>query len=173
MSDPIKAWQNILQLVREYEFSKTDVPAFPDDAAFIEKMIADGYTLTFHPPGWEKEAAMQVIKYLNGKAGSSFIAVNNKGKLTASGTIVISRIKEGFTMEDMKTVIDRKCTQWLNTNEAKWLRPETLFNRTKFESYLGAANNGQQSITSTKRGFGQFVSAVRAAQDKLLNGSQD
>ena len=36
----------------------------------------------------------------------------------------------------MKKVVDIKCNQWLGTDAAKYLRPETLFNATKFESYI-------------------------------------
>ena len=49
-----------------------------------------------------------------------------------------ARFAEGFTLDDFKTVIDKKCVEWANDDKmAKFLRPETLFG-TKFESYLNA-----------------------------------
>ena len=49
-----------------------------------------------------------------------------------------ARIKEGFTLEDFKRVIDWKVSKWIGTDMEQYLRPETLFG-TKFESYLNEA----------------------------------
>jgi uncharacterized phage protein (TIGR02220 family) len=61
-----------------------------------------------------------------------------------------ARWNEKYTIDDFKTVIDKKAAEWLGTDRAQYLRPETLFG-TKFDSYLnqisGGANgaNRQQS----------------------------
>ena len=47
-----------------------------------------------------------------------------------------ARYKEGHTLEDIKRVIEWKCEEWLFTTMEKYLRPETLFNASKFESYI-------------------------------------
>ena len=39
-------------------------------------------------------------------------------------------------MDDFKKVIDKKCAEWKGGDMEKYLRPETLFKRSKFESYL-------------------------------------
>ena len=72
----------------------------------------------------------EIIDYLNNKA-------NTKYKYTSDKTrkYIHARLGEGFTIEDFKTVIDKKCAEWLNTEWEKFLRPETLFG-TKFEGYL-------------------------------------
>ena len=50
---------------------------------------------------------------------------------------LLKRLAEGFTIDDFKKVIDVKCAQWLNDpNMKKYLRPETLFKASHFESYL-------------------------------------
>lgn len=50
--------------------------------------------------------------------------------------LIRARWKEGFTLEDMKKVIDLKTTEWLHDSHWRnYLRPDTLFG-TKFESYL-------------------------------------
>jgi len=71
-----------------------------------------------------------VIDYLNQKANKNFRATTKKTQ-----SLINARIKEGFTLDDFKRVIDIKCNQWLGTEMEKYLRPETLFG-TKFESYL-------------------------------------
>lgn len=73
----------------------------------------------------------EIIGYLNEKTGKKFSARSrvNQGHMSA-------RLKEGFTVEDFKRVIDIKCFQWLGDPKmAKFLRPETLFG-TKFDRYL-------------------------------------
>lgn len=75
-----------------------------------------------------------VISHLNEKAGTKYRASTAKTK-----SLIHARIAEGFTIEDFKTVIDKKCAEWIGTEWEKFLRPETLFG-TKFESYLNSKN---------------------------------
>jgi len=71
-----------------------------------------------------------VINYLNEKCCTSYKQSSIKTK-----ACINARIKEGFTIENFKQVIDTKAAEWMNTDMARYLRPETLFG-TKFESYL-------------------------------------
>ena len=84
---------------------------------------------------------IEIVDYLNEKAKTSYRA-NTK----ATQKHINARLKEGYTVEDFKTVIDKQCAKWIGTEMEQYLRPETLFG-TKFESYLnskgGAKNNGQ------------------------------
>lgn len=75
-----------------------------------------------------------VIDYLNRKASTNYRAStkNTQGFINA-------RVREGYTVEDFKKVIDSKSKEWLNTDFEKYLRPATLFG-TKFENYLNEAN---------------------------------
>lgn len=86
-----------------------------------------------HAQPKEPDPTEEVIGYLNRRAGTGY-------KPTTANTrkLVKARLKEGFTVEDMKLVIDKKCADWLNNRDmAQYLRPETLFGP-KFESYLNA-----------------------------------
>lgn len=73
----------------------------------------------------------EIIDYLNIKTNTKY-RYNN----TRTNSLIKGRISEGYTIEDIKKVIDVKCDEWLNTDMAKYLRPETLFNATKFQSYI-------------------------------------
>jgi uncharacterized phage protein (TIGR02220 family) len=84
---------------------------------------------------------MKVIDYLNSQAGTTFTNKNRKAI-----QLISARIKEGYTFVDFKIVIDKKCKQWLGTEQAIYLRPITLFNATKFETYL----NETEIINSSK-----------------------
>ena len=86
-------------------------------------------------------AVSDIIEYLNTATGKSFRATTAKTK-----TCINARLKEGFTVEDFKTVIDVKCKQWLKDDRMKgYLRPETLFG-TKFEGYLNEAPQKKTEI---------------------------
>lgn len=71
-----------------------------------------------------------IINYLNNKIGTNYKYTSKKTQ-----TLIHARTEEGFTIEDFKTVIDKKAAEWLGTDMAQYLRPETLFG-TKFEGYL-------------------------------------
>lgn len=73
----------------------------------------------------------QIISYLN-------LICNTNYKSTTKKTIefISARLKESFTIEDFKTVIDKKYAEWgQDSKMSAFLRPETLFGN-KFESYL-------------------------------------
>ena len=78
------------------------------------------------------EVVKEVIDYLNQKAGTKYRATT-----AATKRLVGARLKEGFTVDDCKKVIDNKVADWLNDEKMKnYLRPNTLFQASKFESYL-------------------------------------
>ncbi len=81
------------------------------------------------------EIIKEIIDYLNSKSNKSFRS-NNKETIKH----INARLKEGFTIDNFKKVIDVKTKEWLNTNMDMYLRPQTLFNN-KFESYLNQKPN--------------------------------
>lgn len=74
----------------------------------------------------------EIIDYLNGKANTHYKSTTDKTR-----SCINARLQDGFTVDDFKMVIDKKCQEWKDTEWEKYLRPETLFG-TKFESYLNA-----------------------------------
>lgn len=89
----------------------------------------------------------EIIDYLNEKADTKF-----RHQTKASQEKIKARFNEGFTLDDFKTVIDKKINEWSSTDMSKYLRPETLFG-TKFESYLN-----QQTKTNKQRSRGYDTS---------------
>lgn len=73
-----------------------------------------------------------LIEYLNDKAGTSY-------KPSRSVTDQLRGLLDsGHTPEQIRTVIDKKCADWLNDDKMRsFLRPSTLFGD-KFEEYLSA-----------------------------------
>ena len=87
----------------------------------------------------------EVVEYLNQKTGKNF---KHTSKVTQRH--IRARLAEGFTVNDFKQVIDKKCSDWLRDQKMKeYLRPETLFG-TKFESYLN-------SKTTTAKQTGPYI----------------
>jgi len=56
-------------------------------------------------------------------------------------------LKEGFTVDDFKKVIDIKASHWLNTDMEMYLRTQTLFG-TKFETYLNEKPKAYSSFNN-------------------------
>lgn len=76
----------------------------------------------------------EIIDYLNLKTHSKYT-------YTAYNTVrhINARIREGYTIEEFKKVIDSKWEEWGYTEREQYIRPETLFG-SKFEGYLQYAN---------------------------------
>jgi uncharacterized phage protein (TIGR02220 family) len=89
------------------------------------------------------------VEYLNSQVGSTF---TTKSKKTLE--LINARLSEGYTLHEFKIVIDKKAKQWLFTEQAKYLRPTTLFNATKFEIYLNESDitNGKPTTKLQKIG---------------------
>ncbi|SUO76256.1 DnaD domain-containing protein [Streptococcus pyogenes] len=80
-----------------------------------------------HP---EKYLVRTPLAYLNHTVGKNYKYLDKNLKP------IIARLKEGYTLEEFKHVIDVKTADWKNNPEfSKYLRPETLFG-SKFDSYL-------------------------------------
>lgn len=86
-----------------------------------------------------------IIDYLNQKAGTHFrhSSADTKKHIKA-------RFNDGFSLEDFKTVIDKKSKEWKGTDMEKFLRPATLFG-TKFEGYLN-----QKEASGSNNKFNNF-----------------
>lgn len=79
----------------------------------------------------EKELVREIIADLNAILGTSY-------RPDSKGTVkhVQLRLKEGWKLEDFRTVVKKKKASWGDDPKmAVYLRPETLFG-VKFESYL-------------------------------------
>lgn len=80
----------------------------------------------------------EIVQYLNDRCGTRY-------RYQTKGTKehINARLKEGYTVDDFKLVIDKKFEEWNGTDMEKFLRPETLF-AGKFESYLNQKNSKKQ-----------------------------
>jgi uncharacterized phage protein (TIGR02220 family) len=70
-----------------------------------------------------------VLNYLNEKTGRSY-------RLTDTNRSLINARLQNYSVAEITNVIDAKSTEWRGTDMDKYLRPNTLFNATKFDNYM-------------------------------------
>lgn len=73
----------------------------------------------------------EIVDYLNLCTDSHYRDTTKSIRESING-----RLKEGFTVDDFKTVIDKKCHEWKGTDMEQFLRPSTLFAPSHFQEYL-------------------------------------
>jgi uncharacterized phage protein (TIGR02220 family) len=78
-----------------------------------------------------------IVEYLNEKSGKDF-KCNNK----ANKEFINARLKDGYSFEDFKKVIDTKVKEWTGTDQEQYIRPNTLFRPSNFEAYLNQKPKG-------------------------------
>lgn len=106
------------------------------DRVRVRDRVRDINTLSGKPDGGHAKAANEIISCLNEKTKKHY-----KANTPKTVRLIRARLKEGFTVEDFKAVIEKKCDDWLgNEKMERYLRPETLFG-TKFEGYLNETPN--------------------------------
>lgn len=116
-----------------------------DRTYFIHKAVEE-YLENQGAPKTSKPKAKNIIPSVNSAVGDQAsdavidylnkIASTNYQHSEASRKDIRARLKDGFPFDSFKTVVDKKCAEWLGTEMAKYLRPQTLFNESKFEGYL-------------------------------------
>ena len=107
----------------------------------------------------------EIIEYLNLKTGSKF-KPTTKPYIQA----IRSRLKEGYTVDDFKTVIDKKCREWKGTKLEKYLTPKTLFAPSHFDIYLNS--NEMAAMTDTEKKVAELnalIDAVERGTDETGN----
>ena len=101
------------------------------------------------------DQAILILGYLNERTGRAWRARNPNGSATAMAECIIARLREGYTVEDYRRVIDHKWKQWGHDDKMRqYVNPETLSRRSHFSKYLGECEEAkpvQDLAVSTKR----------------------
>jgi hypothetical protein len=100
---------------------------------------------------------IEIIEYLNLKTGSKF-----KPTTKPYVQAIRSRLKEGYTVDDFKTVIDKKCREWKGTKLEKYLTPKTLFAPSHFDTYLNS--NEMATMSDTERKVAELNALIDAVE---------
>lgn len=100
---------------------------------------------------------IEIIEYLNLKTGSKF-----KPTTKPYVQAIRSRLKEGYTVDDFKMVIDKKCREWKGTKLEKYLTPKTLFAPSHFDTYLNS--NEMATMSDTERKVAELNALIDAVE---------
>lgn len=73
------------------------------------------------------------LAWLNEKSGHRYLETDSNLKLISARLS-----EEGVTIDGVKLMIERQVKKWIGTDMSDYLRPETLFGKTKFGGYYGA-----------------------------------
>lgn len=82
----------------------------------------------------------EVISYLNLKAKKNF-----KFDTASHHKFIKARLKEGYTLEDFKKVVDIMSAKWIGTEYEQYLQPQTLFGN-KMDNYLNTTMPRRQQL---------------------------
>lgn len=109
----------------------------------------------------------EIVDYLNEKTNSHY-----RHTTKATQRIINGRLSENFTVDDFKRVIDIKTEQWFNDKKmSAYLRPETLFAASHFESYL---NEARQTVKESKHpGISEMMARETDAEIGESGGFED
>jgi len=105
----------------------------------------------------------EVFQTLDEKAGTKY---KSNSKNTTKH--IKARLNDGYTLEDFKSVIDKKCSEWLNTDMEKYLCPDTLFG-SKFEKYLNQKINGPGVNKNTQNNAAQDSASIDLKKFFFIN----
>lgn len=114
----------------------------------------------------------EVIDYLNKKTGKRF-----KPNADGNKRVIDPRLKDGYTVDDLKHIIDVKYAQWHGKTFSNgqlgdnYLRPETLFRVSKIEGYLNEEIPKHKSKEPTPDWFNQKEPRpVKKADPRIQHG---
>jgi uncharacterized phage protein (TIGR02220 family) len=145
---------------------------------FKNRMEAKGFSLSWQDPQqrfeWDDvlgclnqpitdfQFVEEVVIYLNVEAGTAF-----RVKVpSANATTILARRKEGYAIQDFKTVIHKKTAEWKGTEFERHLNPGTLFARKHFDNYLGQKTAHAQP-TGQKTNFDKLNESLDKAKGRL------
>lgn len=124
---------------------KADVQNLQESNIDSNKDINSSIKKEYKESPQESDFMVAVVDYLNEKAGTHY-----RAGIAKTQSLIKARANEGFTEADFRTVIDKKCADWIGTEYEQYLRPQTLFG-TKFESYLNGVPYNNRCQTQKKR----------------------
>lgn len=124
--------QDVSKMYTQYSIDKNSKDIYSRETRpKIKKKGSKHKNLFGKLPQDQQEELTRIINHLNESIGSNY-RPNTKDTV-----IKFKNLKElDYKEEDFFKVIDNKVKDWANSEQSKYLRPETLFRESHFESYL-------------------------------------
>jgi uncharacterized phage protein (TIGR02220 family) len=104
-------------------------------------------TTKFDPVFLKGAQVTEIIEYFKSKSGKTRTSSISK----SNREFVLARLKDGYTVEELKSVIDWADNAIRNNMfQRQYFRIETLFNETKFQGYIGNAEQYQERVNNIR-----------------------
>lgn len=105
--------------------------------------VMEGETVKVKRPETEKQkpphpGVVETIQYLNELNGT-----NLRTDTKATCRLIEQRFAEGYTVTELKEIIEYKVAEWRGTEWEKYLQPDTLFNGEKCAKYRNQVQNAK------------------------------
>ncbi len=127
---------NETDCIRSVDEPSTQVSIGKDSIGNINNILSGEKSDNAEKKSFSEEIS-KVINYLNDVLGTRYTT-----KSKSTNEKIKARLEEGHTVDDFKKVIDNKKREWGDDPiMVKYLRPETLFRASHFESYLNEVEN--------------------------------
>ncbi len=126
--------------------SPLDNGGYPPDSLIPDSLIPDSTIMSGKPDvsssnSFFRETAKEALRFLNEKTGRNYEPVE------ANISLITARLKEGATLQECKSIIAKKRREWIGDEKmSQYLRPATLFNKTKFAQYKGELVKQEESV---------------------------
>jgi uncharacterized phage protein (TIGR02220 family) len=78
-----------------------------------------------------RQTALQILDWLNTKSHRNYRPSDT------NLAFITNRLKDGIADWQLRAIVTRKCREWDTDEMRRYLRPATLFNKTKCEQYVG------------------------------------
>lgn len=157
--------------------NKKDIVEEPSTSHSTEKPTTlEDFRKTYITNGEETKCSQiaEVIAYLNQVTGKNY-----RSNTPETVKLITGRFNDGFTLDDMKKVIDHRWEMWRGTEMEQYMRPSTLFRPSKFEGYLNSIGTrrklGNRGCADTLAMFGvehqkSFSELSEEEQTRSLTG---
>ena len=111
-----------------------------DECEIVRQLRAELDALKPKRLNGKKVMVEQVMAYLNLMAQRNYRVLNPNGTMTAGADVIAQRLKEGYTVDQLKDVIGVMSNRWMGDEIMhQYLNPETLFRKKNFTRYLAHA----------------------------------
>lgn len=122
------------------ETRKSSDSRLTSDESSYSYSISNSNSLSF------SNSIKEIIDYLNIKTNKRYTYSNK-----SINRYITGRLNDGFTVDDFKTVIDKKYDEWIGTEFEQYLKPTTLFAPSHFEEYLNQPEKKKKDTAQERR----------------------
>lgn len=107
--------------------------------------------------------AIHVLLKLNETAGTSFAMTGRKAETNIR--LVTARFSEGYTKQELFSLIAHKVKEWKGTKMERYIRPSTLFKKSKIDGYINEISIVKNDAgTNSKSRIGNIADIATAAK---------